>query len=323
MKFKDKGIREFIDNNKKWKTIKDFEKNVNEMFTLLESLPKEIEIPKMNTPEWANLSVNDPVKANLILHNETVKDVEFVLLITSFKVYHLFKSIIKNLDENKDYEAICLLRVLLENISFLELNKDKIFRIVNKMNSNTKNYLQYQLTSSKLEEIIKKARKGTKIENVVKKGKGNVFAKNILDSIDFVSKKRGYKTIRSKYDILCDYIHPNYFSNYFFGVPTEINEGETCLNKERIVLINGEVELFLRDFPKELSLLKERYLGMIFSIIDMCISLFQKSVKDFNNIKVRKLNAEIPYRNQLLKISEKVRLKMFKESDKEKKNPPK
>ena len=316
MNFNNEVIRDYILHNSDNKVIKEFKNNCQKMIEALNSIPDFFKNEKMETLEWANLSVEDPKRANNILKEEAEKDIQFLLIVTSFKLYHLFNSIINDLEENKDYEALCLLRVLLENVCFLKYNLEKVKKIVKKINSNTTTYFVYHKHCEDLEKISKKIKKGTKIENVAKEGEGATFAKNILEAVDFVSSLKGYETIGAKYDILSDYTHPNYLSNDFFGVPTEIHgeKEDLFLEKERIILVKGETSLFLKTFPDEFKKLKIKYIGMIISVIDMCISLYLSSKEDFEKIKICNLRSEIPNREYLLSFSKEKRLKMFKEA---------
>lgn len=316
MKFNNIEISQYISDNPDNEVIKEFERNCQKMLDALESIPEVFQHEKMETLEWANLSIEDPLKANEILKDETERDISFLKIITSFKLYHLFNSIVNFLEKDKDYEAICLLRVLLENICFLKYSLEEVNNICERINTNTKEYLNYHKCCEDLEKLSNRFKKGTKIENLAKNAEGAAIAKSILNAIDFVSKLKGYETIRAKYDILCDFVHPNYFSNSLFGIPTEIKESkeDLKLEKERILLIRGETSLFLKTLPPEFRKLKIRYLGMIISVLDMCISLYLESLKGFDRISVSKLEVSIPIRENLLGLSKEERMKFFNET---------
>lgn len=312
VKFKNAAIREFINKLPDNKKVAAFEERFTEFLSFLDSLPTEIDVSLMPQPEWFKLSYTDYQKAYDILNKETNKSIEFIYLVSSFKIRSLLITIIGLFEERKYYEAVSLMRTLMEVNCFSNHLLDLISDLVKKLNVSKMDYLEYNKINAEIEELTIMAKRGTRIKKLVEKD-SFVDTKNILDAIDSVSKKEKYRTARAKYNILCEYVHPNAFSNFMFGIPTSVEEDEKTREylDEKIIIIPGETTKFFREMPEEWSGIIVLYFGILISTLLLNFELFKETVDGFKKLSADKLEAKPPHFDRINKLNENDRNKML------------
>ncbi|MDD3175337.1 MAG: hypothetical protein PHU51_02575 [Candidatus Nanoarchaeia archaeon] len=296
----------FIEVHKSNEGYIEFVNKLSEFDCFLNSLPTEINNAMMPIEEWQLLSMTNFDKAYEIVRNEANTNINFSWILSSFKLRQLFKSIIHLLNESHYYALVSLLRTFLEVVSYNAFMCDKINELVIQLNNSTNNYFQYCELNTDLENLVKKSRKGTKITKLLEEGESFVENTNILTTLDKISKKEKYKTLRDKYDLLSEIVHPNVMSNFIFGLPTKLNDPkeDKTFEKERIILMKGEMEQYYYEMPEPYSLQISMYFGTILSVLNLSIDLYYETLDKFKQINVLKLEAKLPYYDLLEKLDE-------------------
>lgn len=268
-----------------------FEENYDKFHTFLNTLPKEISLERMSKKDWKVLSLKDYTKAFSQLQIETNDTLKFVWVISSFKVNKLFDVILDLFNEGNFFPTFSLIRTLTEVTCFCNYTLSRCKPFVGEMNLNKDYYEKYMNAHIQLEGVLQEGLRGTKIDILKKEYNDAVEAKQILTAVDFISKKNKYESMRAYYDILCEYVHPNLFSNDVFGVVTQTYpEREPKLySKERLLIVHGETEKFFLNAPKQEKWQIARYLGNLIKVLDLNMKLFEETVVEFRNVNVELL----------------------------------
>lgn len=316
MKFKNPLMREFIDKDfKDGPKVKGFEKKCSDFIKFLDSLPKYIEREMLSLKDWEKLFLEDHEKANEIIVNENNENIKFIWLISSFKIYKLLKATLKLLDEKNFYSAIPLIRAMTEVCCFCYYCLSQIKPLMIEVNQNVYDYYAYNLWNMEIEKILQIALKGTRSHVMLREDEDTRKTTRIGEVIKYVSKKRKYKLIAKVYGILCEYAHPNVFSNSIFGVLTRYYKKKDIkfLDSEGIAVIPGETDKYYRDLPRKHSKMVITFLPFLFSIIDMNMDLFRETVMDFKDMKIDLIKAEHPSSFLIKSLSNEEKKKLLEE----------
>ncbi len=298
--------------------VRDFEKKCNEFIEFLESSPKEFEFHKISLKEYERLLISDYKSANKQLVLESNENINFIWIISSFKIHKLFTSSLDMFNKNDFYTSMHLIRAMVEVISLVHYFQIKIKSLVEKLNESTNDYDTFNKVNDKLEQITDIAINGTKIELIIEEGNNPARAKSVMNYIYHLSKNETYKEIPKIYNILCEYVHPNHLSNTMFGIPTKFykdkKEPIKIFDKEMIGLIAAEMDKFYKDIPQKHSIIIFMYYGILVKIMTLCMNLFIESVEEFQKIKIKAFTAEPPFIDALKKFSDEDKEKLLKTS---------
>jgi len=260
----------------------ELEPKLNQIFDLLEKQPKKIQYKKMETKNWEKLSKRNFKLAQDIYYREINEELNFVWGINSFKAYTLLKTIVRMMNSGEFYPLFSVIRMFMEVSCSFYFCQKLCSSIVSDMNKNIHKYRSYLLYSGELENTILQHVRVSRIKSLIKESRTPVeHAETVYTYIDFVSKKPEYKDIRIFYDHLCEYTHPNLFSNEFFAVITKLYEEENgkSFKRDRISLFPGEADIYYLDKPEPWkSRMPFNYLGIVIRSLIMSIDIFTESL---------------------------------------------
>lgn len=273
----------------------EFEDKCNNFYNLLVSVPENFDFERMPRNEFESILLSDGHAANKIVCDEMNKTFAFMKIVTSYKCYSLFNCIIGLINNGDIYPSLSLLRTLTEVCCFFNYSVGKLPPLVTNINGSIYNFLIYHSTSDTIEQVTSTYIGGSKIESMVQRSAGVVEADNVLNSINSVSKKPKYLHMRANYDILCEYAHPNKFSNDFFAVITKLYDKESkILEKEGIMLIQGEADMYYRDTSTlTASIMTVRHMGTIVQVLRDNMELFEEAFHTLEGLKVEELKQSL------------------------------
>ena len=273
--------------------IKNFERKVSAFNTFVNSLPQKFELKQMSLEEWSKLSITDYKKADLQLQKEINEFIDFIWLIGSFKSANLLNAALEALEKDNFYVGMILCRPLIE-VSCLTYNSImKIKPIIDEMNKSTNDRIKYYELDKEREAITSRVYGGTRHKAILQGKADSVRAKSIND-IEEVSNLEKYSTLKKKYSILSEIVHPDLSSNDLFGMidienidPDKISMNENFVNQKISFIQNVEVIEYWRKLPEEYLIAHyPRFFGMVISVLDMCMDLIEESIKIGKLIRV-------------------------------------
>lgn len=318
-KFTNPAIQ-FVTNHfyKEIDTVVNFEKLCDDFLIFLDKLPKEFEVEAISLKAYQELLVSDYKKANIQLVKEANQDVQFIGILSSYKVYKLFKSVLDMFNRGDFYSSMHMIRGIVETVCCAHYFLNKIKPLVTKLNDSVNDWNQFILTHQEFEQITNTAKKGTRIEIMIEESNDPARAKSSMNFIYTLSKNEKYKEIPKFYEILCEYVHPNNFSNTIFGILTKFDKGDKepikVFSKERIGLISGEMNKYYRTIPEKYSPMIVTYYGMLVKISTLCIELFKETIDDYKNIEINQLDAKPPFFDSLELLSDEQKEEMLKQT---------
>ncbi len=283
------NLRKIIEIVPENNPIKNFEKNCNSFLDYLDSLSGRVERKAISCDQYRLLTVKYPRLAPWILETETNNEIELIYTLSSFKAYRLTNSILDLLNKDELYVTMPLARTFLETSCSCYYYILKLKELVDKMNENVCFEKLYRYYSSEREELTMQALKGTKSELMLVKDKDAREAVQVLKFVDFAAREKGFDGIRTYYNQLCEFTHPNMGSNQIFGIITPIaNSVPTFHESERMVISPAEIDLFYREIPEENKFeVYYRYSGTVLHTISLGISLLRKAIETGKKLKVK------------------------------------
>jgi len=294
--------------------VTNFEKKCSDFFIFLDSLPKEVDVTALSVEDWMFLRFENYNKACEKFNKELNQNIKFVWVISSFKMQRLLESILALFEKEDFYSAITLIRTLVEVSCFCNHHLSEIGPIVTEANKNTNNFLRYNKLTEKLESILQVSKKSTRVEIMLKEAADTTEALGISSSVNWVSRKKKYENLKINYNLLCDFVHPNYLSNSIFGVPTRFyeNKKEKVFKKEKMIFLPGEIDKYSKNAAKKNPILYLMYFGLLVSSIEMCIDLFKETFEEFKNLNINISYVKPPDFDKLLKLSKDERYNLVK-----------
>lgn len=319
MNFENPSIRLMIDfYYKDSELVQNFENKIESIQKIFSKLPNEFNTTQMSLKEYELLMLTDYKSSNKIIQKEINQEIKFLYVIFGYKFNELLKSTLLLFENGNFYSAISLIRTITENNCQLYHAISKIEPLVEEINNYTEDFLAWNQTHTKIENIIKLAGKGSKINAVINTANNVTEAKSVLTSIDFVSKNKKYSSIRDKYNILCEYVHPNKMSNEIFGIITELHDlaEEKYFEKEKVHLISGELDRYFKKIPEKYSINLFTYFGLIINIVDMNIDLYSEISNKIKTLNVNRIKVKPPYFDDFSKLPDELKREIIKESKK-------
>lgn len=278
-KITNKIFLRYIKRYEEAKSIGNFEKNCNEFIEFLDNLPSKFESKGMSLEKWTELLIKNPHQAEFQKNFEYNEIIKFNWVISSFKVNRLFKTILELLNKDEIYCAIPLIRVYLEVICFSNFYMEKIKELIDRMNSNLDDYLQYCQIGQEFDNLSKKIKKGSRMKLLQNEIADASNIDSIGQVIKEVSRSEDYKFLWKHYRILCEITHPNMLSSDIFSRITELQKDSFKFHSEdRMGFLKGENDLYVRDipFPIEGFFL---HFGSPLYVLDKGMKLFKETVE--------------------------------------------
>ncbi|MGI0059826.1 MAG: hypothetical protein ACREBJ_08660, partial [Nitrosotalea sp.] len=180
-----------------------------------------------------------------------------------------------------------LSRQLIEICCLCHNSIHKIKPIIEEMNRATNDRMKYYQLDQKREAITKAVYGATGHPIILEIKADSVKARSILNEVDETAKIDKYSTLRKKYDILSEYVHPDSASNEIFGmIDIEKIDFDTLNFNDRfadqkLTFIEGvQIQEFYKDLPKEYLIAHyPRFFGMLISILNMSMEIMEESIE--------------------------------------------
>jgi hypothetical protein len=278
-------------------SIMKFEKNLPEFDKFLESLPKEFHDCRISTEEYNKLILADVHLANQQLNIESNKKIEYLYSVSGFKFYKLYNSALNFLNDGDFYLAMHMIRAIVEVTATFNYFLCEVEPIVEEINKKTTDYFEYHSANQKLEDVITPAITGTRLKRMKKENVDSVDASGAFKVVNSLKNNEKYKQLSMMYPILCEYVHPNIFSNTIFSVVTKIYPDTPTkskfFEKELFGTIYGEADDYYLDLPEKDYFMVFNYFGMQIGALSLCMDLFKETYGKCKKLRVEQLNEVI------------------------------
>ena len=192
--------------------VKSAQEMINFFFDLEEKLPKEYGWRKYSTDSFGELlkQCKTTDEGNSVYWKDISRTIETYSVTLCFRSNEVLRSAIRSLNNKEIVPAAILTRSLLELASTMLENSNILWQTIKQIPKDKTNTI---IASEDVAKLLSRMIWGTRLGNDIPE---HLKQKNILTTLQSLSKNENAKELLEKYEFLCEIAHPNYLGNVRF-----------------------------------------------------------------------------------------------------------
>lgn len=217
----DEWVLEVI-NNSEHPFVKSAQEMINYFFDLENKLPEKYGWRHYDEKAFAELVNSNknatPDEMNYLYWKDTSRTIEAYSVTLCFRSNEVLRSAIRSLNNKEIVPAAILTRSLLELASTMIENSNTLHKTIKEIPTDKKDTV---IISEDVEKLLLRMVWGTRIGTDIPE---HLKQKNILTTLQKLSKNENAKELFGKYEFLCEIAHPNWLGNVrFWSKDTTLN----------------------------------------------------------------------------------------------------
>jgi hypothetical protein len=203
--------------------VKSAQEAINYFFDLEKKLPEKYgwryyDVKAFNELVKKNINAT-PDEWNSLYWKDTSRTIEAYSVTLCFRSNEVLRSAIRSLNNKEIVPAATLTRSLLELASTMIENSNTLHKTIKAIPNNKNDIV---MISEDVEKLLLRMVWGRRIGNDIPE---HLKQKNILTTLQRLSKNKNAKELFGKYEFLCEIAHPNWLGNVrFWSEDTTLND---------------------------------------------------------------------------------------------------